>query len=150
HGGARLAAAAGGTAGLPRGVGDVRGGGIGRRPGRRTPAPMNLLVVSNRLPVTIGRDDAGEIRIEAGRGGLLTALLPVLRDRGGRWIGWTGVTREEVPDGARLLRRAARSFGYGLTPIELSAEERDLYYHGFSNEVLWPLFHDMLSLCRFE
>jgi len=111
---------------------------------------MNLVVVSNRLPVALARDAEGRTVVEPGSGGLVTALQPVLRDRGGRWIGWTGAAREDAPDAAQHLRAASRRFGYELVPIELSAEERELYYHGFSNEVIWPLFHDLLSQCRFE
>jgi hypothetical protein len=24
------------------------------------------------------------------------------------------------------------------------------FYHGFSNAVIWPLFHDLQSLCNFD
>ena len=57
---------------------------------------MNLVVVSNRLPFAILREEDGPWRIEPGSGGLVTALRPVLRNRGGRWIGWAGVTEEDL------------------------------------------------------
>src|SRR4051812_41114488 len=49
-----------------------------------------LVVVSNRLPLVFRRD-AGQWTTTGGSGGLVTALLPVLRHRGGTWIGWPGV-----------------------------------------------------------
>ena len=34
-------------------------------------------------------------------------------------------------------------------PVFLSAEEQTNFYEGFSNEILWPLFHDLQSRCNF-
>ena len=49
-----------------------------------------LIVVSNRLPFSFRRNESGQWQAEPGSGGLVTALLPVLRHRGGTWIGWAG------------------------------------------------------------
>jgi trehalose 6-phosphate synthase len=102
-----------------------------------------LIVVSNRLPFVFRRGKGKRWRAEPGSGGLVTALLPVLRDRGGTWIGWAG---EAAP--ARLL--AAVAAGYRLVGVRLSAGEVRNFYEGFSNQVLWPLFHDLTSLCNFD
>jgi trehalose 6-phosphate synthase/phosphatase len=111
---------------------------------------MNLAVVSNRLPFVVSRGEGG-VRIEPGSGGLVTALRPVLSDRGGRWVGWTGASDARGEAAAKDALAASRHrFGYDLVPVELTAAERDGFYHGFSNEVLWPLFHDLLPLCRFS
>jgi trehalose-6-phosphate synthase len=64
---------------------------------------MNLVIVSNRLPYAAVRGEGGEWRVERGGGGLVTALRPVLCDRGGKWIGWVGATQEELPDPAAFL-----------------------------------------------
>lgn len=111
---------------------------------------MNLVVVSNRLPFAILREEDGPWRIEPGSGGLVTALRPVLRNRGGRWIGWAGVTEEDLPDASVLLTDTRKRFGYDLIPVSLTAKERDGFYAGFSNEIIWPLFHDLVSLCNFD
>lgn len=109
-----------------------------------------LIVVSNRLPYVLEKDHAADRWItKPGSGGLVTALSPVLRDRGGIWIGWTGTT-EEVPDAARILGDASHEAGYVLQPVSLSQEEFDRYYHGYSNETVWPLFHDLQTQCVFE
>jgi len=110
---------------------------------------MKLTVVSNRLPFSVVREE-GEWRVVPGTGGLVTALRPVLRNRGGRWIGWSGVAEEELPDVVALFASSRERFGYDLVPVGLSETERDPFYLGFSNEVVWPLFHDLLSLCRFD
>jgi alpha,alpha-trehalose-phosphate synthase [UDP-forming] len=110
---------------------------------------VNLVVISNRLPFVAARRGAGWV-VEPGSGGLVTALRPLLGDRGGRWIGWTGVADDEMPGAAEALTRTQRSSGYELVPVTLTAPERQGYYYGLSNEVLWPLFHDLLPHCRFD
>jgi trehalose 6-phosphate synthase len=51
-----------------------------------------LTVVSNRLAIVVDRDENGQSTIKPGSEGLVTALGPVLRDRGGQWIGWLSST----------------------------------------------------------
>jgi trehalose 6-phosphate synthase/phosphatase len=111
------------------------------------PNVKRLVVVSNRLPVVLSREDGGW-RVEPGSGGLVTALAPVLRDRGGLWIGWPGTSDQE--DLTDALANASEGIGYSLVPIRLTPEQEQKHYRGFSNEVLWPLFHDIQSHCRFE
>jgi trehalose 6-phosphate synthase/phosphatase len=111
---------------------------------------MSLVVVSNRLPFAAVRGENGEWQIEPGSGGLVTALRPVLGHRGGRWIGWSGATEEELPDAGGLFRDSQQRFGYELLPVPLTAVERDGFYSGFSNEIVWPLFHDLIPLANFD
>jgi trehalose 6-phosphate synthase len=53
-----------------------------------------LVIISNRLPVVVNRE-GDDWTVSPSSGGLVTALAPVLRDRGGMWIGWPG-TLDEV------------------------------------------------------
>lgn len=108
-----------------------------------------LVIVSNRLPVAATREGR-RWRLRRGGGGLVTALAPVLRDRGGLWIGWSGAAAPPDDDLRRTLAAAARDTGYDLVPVFLDEREKRLYYQGFANEVLWPLFHDLPSRCRFQ
>ena len=111
---------------------------------------MSLVVVSNRLPFAAVRGEDGRWEVEPGSGGLVTALRPVLGHRGGRWIGWSGATEEELPDPGALFRDSQQRFGYELVPVPLSAADRDGFYSGFSNEIVWPLFHDLIPLANFD
>ena len=111
---------------------------------------MRIVVVSNRLPFVIVPAPDGGWVVEPGSGGLVTALRPVLENRHGCWIGWTGATNEEVPRAGEILANPENRFGFELVPVTLTASERDDFYFGFSNEILWPLFHDQPSVCRFE
>ena len=105
-----------------------------------------LVVVSNRLPVVLSKR-SGEWDAQAASGGLITALAPVLRNRGGTWIGWPGTAEiDEIRD---ALDEASGEAGYSLEPVRLPDEIIDGYYHGFANEIIWPLFHDLTSRCNF-
>ena len=110
---------------------------------------QRLVIASNRLPVVMRPGEGGQWRAEPGAGGLVTALAPVLRDRGGMWIGWPGATDPPTDALREAIAAAVDDTGYDLVPVFMDAHEKDLYYRVFSNEVLWPLFHDMTSRCRF-
>lgn len=107
---------------------------------------IRLVVVSNRLPVIIEQHgDKGEIR--RGAGGLVTALAPILKNRGGLWIGWPGTS--ETLDLGEMLDTASQETGYSLRPVMLTEEDIANFYYGFSNEIMWPLFHDLQTRCNF-
>src|SRR5688572_7688193 len=108
-----------------------------------------LIVVSNRLPYVFTRRPDGTWETQGGSGGLVSALVPVLRDRGGTWIGWPG-TSDDAPGLDEALQGASAKLGINMRGVQLDAADVDNFYHGFSNEIIWPLFHDFASLCRFE
>ncbi len=114
-----------------------------------TEASKRLIVVSNRLPYVLERGSGDRWNLKPGSGGLVTALLPVLRNRGGIWIGWPGVY-DEVPHLEQVFAQVAHGAGYALKPVALSKDEVEKYYHGYSNETIWPLFHDLQSSCEFD
>jgi trehalose 6-phosphate synthase/phosphatase len=106
-----------------------------------------LAVVSNRIPITCHCEN-GQVQIQPSSGGLVSALEPLLENNGGVWVGSPGGC--DSPDARRLLAAAARRLTYQYAPVFLSAEEHKNFYQGFSNEVLWPLFHDLQSRCNFD
>ena len=109
-----------------------------------------LIVVSNRLPIVLKRGEGGRLQMKSGSGGLVRALVPVLKNRGGMWVGWPGIESENGSDIKEFIANTTKNFGYAFKPVLLSAKEKNEYYSGFSNEVLWPLFHDMVSNCNFD
>ena len=105
-----------------------------------------FVIVSNRLPITVERTDDG-FRVQPSCGGLVCALRPVLRNTSSCWIGWTG--SEYALTIAEHLRK--ESVGNMLIdPVFLTAGEKACFYHGCSNEIIWPLFHDLQSQCNFD
>lgn len=105
-----------------------------------------IVLVSNRLPFAIEQCN-DEIKLKPTSGGLVTAINPVLSKRGGLWVGWSGTFAEHNFD--TLLMDWKKQAGYDVQPITLSKVEYENYYNGFSNEILWPLFHDLQSRCNF-
>lgn len=106
-----------------------------------------LIVVSNRLPVQIEKTESG-YGLTSTVGGLITALQRVLREHDGIWVGWPGSPVDEA--GSKAFQLAAVDRGLRLEPIYLSDTECRGFYQGFSNEIVWPLFHDLQSRCNFD
>src|SRR5690349_13181413 len=92
-------------------------GGVGayfRSTGGRMPASARMVVVANRLPVSrAGAGRGGKSRWVVSPGGLVTALGPIVRDRGGTWVGWTGSTGKTP--------RPFSVDGIGIRPVPIRA-----------------------------
>ncbi|MGZ3763932.1 MAG: bifunctional alpha,alpha-trehalose-phosphate synthase (UDP-forming)/trehalose-phosphatase [Mucilaginibacter sp.] len=95
------------------------------------------IIVSNRLPVKISEND-GEYILSPSEGGLATGLGSIYKKHDNIWIGWPGL---EVNDDHHKEKITAQLKKQSLLPVFLSQEEITEYYEGFSNEVLWPVFH---------
>src|SRR5260370_5564082 len=106
-----------------------------------------LIMVSNRLPFALDSTGADLWTVTPAVGGLVSAVEPVLRERGGTWIGWPGIAGK-IPQGP--LAEATRNAGSTVVPVALSETERDEFYYGYSNEVIWPLLPDLENFCNFE
>lgn len=105
-----------------------------------------LILVSNRLPVSITEGPMGPV-LTPSSGGLVTALRPLLHESKGFWVGGTGA--HGGPEIEDLFSKDTDQGGH-LVPVLLSEEERKHFYCGFSNEIVWPLFHDLQSRCNFD
>ncbi|PVZ13048.1 alpha,alpha-trehalose-phosphate synthase (UDP-forming) [Actinomycetospora cinnamomea] len=103
-----------------------------------------LVVVANRLPVDLvpSDTDGGQPEWRRSPGGLVTALEPTLRARGGTWVGWPGVADAEP--------EPFDDEGMGIRPVPITADELAAYYEGFANATLWPLYHDVVARPHFE
>ncbi len=106
-----------------------------------------IVAVSNRMPISLSRDGS-EWVVKPGSGGLVTAMAPVLRNRGGVWVGWPGTSEHITMD--KFTGAASQEAGYDLRPVALSTEQVEGYYYGFANRVVWPLFHDLQTMCDFN
>ncbi|KAI9013919.1 glycosyltransferase family 20-domain-containing protein [Phycomyces nitens] len=100
---------------------------------------QRLLVVSNRLPITVTKDTTtGDYDFKMSSGGLVAALSGLKKEMHFTWIGWPGLdvpTHERKGLEKRLLEETS------TMPVFVSNELADLHYNGFSNSILWPLFH---------
>lgn len=96
-----------------------------------------LVCVSNRISLP---------RRSAAPGGLTVGILSALKRTGGLWFGWGGETIDQDPGDPDLHIRD------GVTYATIDVRQRDFenYYNGYSNEVLWPLFHYFLKGMRYN
>jgi trehalose 6-phosphate synthase len=101
-----------------------------------------FVVVANRLPVDRIESADGGTAWRRSPGGLVTALAPVMQRHDGAWIGWSGATDEKLDP--------FDTDGMHLVPVMLTAEDVELYYEGFSNATLWPLYHDVIAPPEFH
>ncbi len=104
--------------------------------------PSDLVIVANRLPVDRVVQSDGTPGWRRSPGGLVTAIEPVMRAGGGVWIGWPGGTDHDL--------EPFEDDGMALVPIGLTQEEIELFYEGFSNGTLWPLYHDLVAKPEFH
>jgi len=111
-------------------------------------APRRLVVVAHRLPLTLRR--SGETwSAEPSAGGLATALGPILERSRGLWIGSPGdAPPQPDPRRERLLREWAETRRFHA--VELPRELAARFYDGYSNQTLWPLFHQFPSRVAFD
>ncbi|HET9265791.1 MAG TPA: bifunctional alpha,alpha-trehalose-phosphate synthase (UDP-forming)/trehalose-phosphatase [Vicinamibacterales bacterium] len=101
-------------------------------------AKARLLIVSNRLPVSALVEE-GRLQFVDATGGLATGLRSWHLQSHGLWIGWPGeLSRVNASHREELREKLAQR---GVVPVLLSSEEVERFYDGFSNRVLWPLFH---------
>ncbi|KAI9461571.1 glycosyltransferase family 20 protein [Lactarius psammicola] len=102
------------------------------------PIEQHLIVVSNRLPVTITKDAQGEYHFKMSSGGLVSALSGTKKSMSFTWIGWPGFyipTKDRPIVDKRLMEE------YSCQAVYLDDDIADRHYNGFSNSILWPLFH---------
>jgi len=97
---------------------------------------FDLVVAANRLPVERAVNAGGEGIWQRSPGGLVSALESVMRGRDAAWVGWAG-----APGTAP---GPCWEDGIYLQPVGLSPVEIKEYYEGFSNETLWPIYHDVI------
>ena len=98
-----------------------------------------LVVISNRL---------ADPRKPAA-GGLAVALGEALNQTGGLWFGWSGTIVEEGTPGEGDLH-VRQAGAVTLATVDLCREDHQSYYLGYSNSVLWPVFHYRLDLADFN
>ena len=93
--------------------------------------PGRLLLVSNRLPITIKRSDDGSYSFNMSSGGLVTGLSGLSKTTTFQWYGWPGL---EVPEAETepLVKRLKDE--YGAVPVFVEDELADRHYNGFSSK----------------
>lgn len=106
------------------------------------------IIISNRLPVQLQISNGGITAVPS-VGGLATGMKSVHSGGDSLWIGWSGLTDEEIPE--ELVGDIDKALAkHGSSKVRLTSEEVDGFYYGFSNRTIWPLFHYFLEYSEFE
>lgn len=106
------------------------------------------IIVSNRLPLQIKLND-NKLEVVPSVGGLATGLKSVHAEGNGIWIGWSGLTEDELDDNLKSsVKKAVKK--EKCEAVSLTQDDIDNYYLGFSNKTLWPLFHYFMEYTEFE
>jgi trehalose 6-phosphate synthase/phosphatase len=107
-----------------------------------------LIIASNRLPLNI-QAKKEDIQVIPSVGGLATGMKSVYKKYQSKWFGWPGFEKSEIDDQTQkeIEKILAQEKCH---PVYFSREEKKLYYSGFSNKTIWPLFHYFLEYVHFE
>jgi len=108
-----------------------------------------LLFVSNRLPVTVRWAKNG-LEYERSAGGLSNALSSFYKKYESIWFGWPGadINIAEEEEQKKIRKKLIRE--YRAYPVRLSSSDINMYYCGFSNKTIWPLFHYFAHLAEYN
>lgn len=115
---------------------------------------MRLLVVSNRLPITVVEKE-GKLRFQESAGGLASGLRAYLDSLGNSsfaraehiWVGWPGIS---VDDRMKKELRSKFLTEFNFYPVFISEKDVEKFYHGFCNKTVWPLFHYFPSYAIYD
>ena len=99
---------------------------------------MKLIIIANRLPLKVTRNEKKELEFVRSEGGLTTGLDSLETDMEKHWIGWPG-TIADSPEEALLIKNHLEQ--YKFHPVFLTSDQIQNHYEGYSNSTLWPLCH---------
>ena len=106
------------------------------------------VIVSNRLPLQISKLE-NSFLFQPSSGGLATGLDSVHKNNDSIWVGWSGITSDELTKKNKLEIKNTLD-DLRLIEVELNQKEVDGFYHGLSNKCIWPLFHYFIELAKFN
>jgi trehalose 6-phosphate synthase/phosphatase len=99
-----------------------------------------IILVSNRLSVTVEKNDEKIIYTQSS-GGLATGMKSLIDKNECVWIGYPGITEEEMIKSEKNEITNKLNEKYNSVPVYLSQNDVEMFYEGFSNKTIWPLFH---------
>lgn len=102
--------------------------------------PRKYIIVSNRLPFAW---DERKQQFEKGSGGLVTAVAGIKQD-GLHWFGYL------PSNSSKHLKQLNHGSSPSFHPVHIPDDVYQLYYDGYCNQVLWPLFHYELDKCHYH
>ncbi|KAL2836465.1 glycosyl transferase [Aspergillus pseudoustus] len=97
-----------------------------------------LIIVSNRLPLSLKKTDSGSYESSLSSGGLVTALSGISSSTNVRWFGWPGTNVEDEEE-----RKTAQKALNDKDAVGIFLDEKlaHAHYNEFSNGIAWPILH---------
>ena len=113
-----------------------------------------LIIISNRLPFSLDKD-GDKVNLRQSSGGLVSAIKSYFENTASQKSGltekvWMGVADFPQEDWDQVAAAHAGEQDFSIIPVFVDKDLYDNYYNGFSNSVLWPLFHYFSSLANYE
>ena len=103
--------------------------------------PMKLIIVSNRLPLTVTQKN-DKYKITPSAGGLTTGLHSLETKMEKHWVGWPGIHFE---NDIAQIRIESQFRKHQFHPVYLTPDLVENYYEGYSNSIIWPSSHYFFS-----
>jgi len=100
------------------------------------PASSRLIAISNRTA----------FGTKSKAGGLAVAVWDALKSSNGLWMGWSG----KIYDFPSNRFSEAEQDGVNFALCNYTKTEYEDFYLGYSNSVLWPVFHGRVDLAKFD
>ncbi|CAI7644697.1 unnamed protein product [Penicillium palitans] len=98
-----------------------------------TQSEARLLLVSNRLPITIKRSEDGKYDFSISSGGLVSGLSGLSKSTTFQWYGWPGL---EVPETEISEVKQRLKNEYDAVPVFIDDNLADRHYNGFLSKVV--------------
>ncbi len=105
------------------------------------------IIVSNRLPIKISRNEKKQLEYQTSAGGLATGLGSIYKEGNNLWIGWPGLVSKKKEEKKEITKHIGKE---SMFPIFLTEDDIRDFYEGFSNETLWPNFHYFTQYAIYE
>lgn len=108
-----------------------------------------LVIISNRLPISIQKKPGSGIEYQRSAGGLATGLGSFYKNFESLWIGWPGIVREGLKsEEIKLVKDTLKE--EKCYPVFMGRKDIDRYYNGFCNRTIWPLFHYFPTYVKYD
>ena len=108
-----------------------------------------LIFISNRLPVTI-KKSGNDFDYQKSIGGLATGLKSYHEHKNSIWVGWPGLTIDELKEEEEQRVEKTLMDEYSCLPVFMSECDVEQFYHGFCNKTIWPLFHYFTNKTEYD
>lgn len=123
----------------------------------RNGGKRNLIIVSNRLPLSVKQTDDGTYQSSISSGGLVTSLSGLTKSTTFKWFGWPGLQVDDPQDREKVSKSLAEHNAVAVfLDQKLANEHYNCFSSGFSlfficvcvletnvylDQILWPILH---------